>query len=107
AGNKLAAAGQENNVFQKAQRAGFAAVLVVNVAVHVTGVGKLDEFGAGIKVAVIPAGQAKAGGNTVGHFQLFVEIEQHELAGEERKAELAQRIVVRAAEGHELGFNAG
>ena len=61
AGNKLAATRKQNNIFQEAQSAGFAAVLVVDIAVDVIGVAEENQFGAGIEVAVVPARNAQAG----------------------------------------------
>ncbi len=58
---ELAAAGQQDDVLQEFQRAGFAAVLVVDLAVGVIGVGQLDQTRAGGEVAVVPALQAQAG----------------------------------------------
>lgn len=40
--NELAAAGEQNNIFEKAKSAGLAAVLIVDVAVDVVGVGEKD-----------------------------------------------------------------
>ena len=51
---KLSAAGQDDDVFQEAQRAGFAAVLIVDFAVHMIRVGELNQPRARLEIAVIP-----------------------------------------------------
>jgi hypothetical protein len=104
--DKLAAAGKQDDVFQKTQRAGTAAILVVDFAVHVIGVGKIDELGAGIEVAVVPAVEAHSGRGGRGRHRKRRQIEEHELAGVEAEAVLLERFVHGAAERHELGFNA-
>ena len=53
-GLKLPAAGQDDDVFQKAQRAGLAAILIVDFAVYVIRIGELDQPRARLEIAVIP-----------------------------------------------------
>src|SRR5260370_37248953 len=53
-GLKLSAAGQDDDVLQKTQRARFAAILVIDFAVNVIRVGELDQPRARFEVAVVP-----------------------------------------------------
>jgi len=53
-GLELAAARQQDDVLQEFKRAVARAVLVVDVAVDVVGVGQIDQLGAGLKVAIVP-----------------------------------------------------
>lgn len=106
AGDELAAAGQENNIFQEFESAGASAVLIVDFAIDMIGVGEVDELGAGIEVAVVPAFEAHAGGRAGAGFGELGEIEEHELAGVEAEALIFERGIDGAAEGHELGFDA-
>src|SRR5260370_36584599 len=59
-GPELPATGKQDDVFQKFQRAGAAAVLVVDHAIDMIRVSKIDQFGAALEVAVIPAAEAQA-----------------------------------------------
>src|ERR1700733_9450386 len=51
---KLPAAGKDDDVFQETQRARFAAVLIVYLAVDVTGICQLNESRAGLEIAMLP-----------------------------------------------------
>jgi len=106
AGDKLTAAGKQDDVFQETQRAGTAAILVVDFAVHVIGVGKIDELGARIEEAVVPTVEAHSGRGGCAWLRKRRQIEQHELASVEAEAVLLERAVHRATERHELGFDA-
>ena len=61
-GQKLAAARQQHDVAQEFHAAGFAAVLIVDFAIHVIGVGQLDQARGGFERAVGPGLEAQAGG---------------------------------------------
>src|SRR5712692_10643459 len=100
AGNELAAAGKENDVFEEAQGASAAAILVVDLAIDVIRVRQINQFGALLEEAVVPAVEAHAGGGAGPRFGIAVQVEQHELSGVELEALLAQRGVDRTAEGH-------
>src|SRR5207244_2907567 len=63
-GNKLAASRQQNNVLEKLQRPRAAAILVVDFAVHVIGIGQVNQPGARFEVAVVPASKPQATGST-------------------------------------------
>src|SRR5712692_5718026 len=52
---ELSATRQDDYVFQEAESAGLAAVLVVDFAVHMIRVGQLDQPRAGLEMAVVPA----------------------------------------------------
>src|SRR5258707_3605456 len=106
AGHELAATGKQNDVLQKFQRAGAAAVLVVDLAVDVTGVSQINQLGARLEVAVIPAVEAHARGSAGFRFVQLLQIQKHELARIEVKSLVEQGRVNGAAEGHELRFDA-
>src|SRR5579864_3189299 len=106
AGNKLSAAGKQDDVLEEAQGAGAAAVLVVDLAIDVIGVGQINQFGARLEKAVIPAIEAHARGRAGLRIGIPMQIEEHELAGVQLEALLAQGMVHRTAEGHELRFDA-
>jgi len=53
-GLELSAAGQNDDVFQESQGAGFAAILIVDFTVDVVRVCELDEPRARFKITVIP-----------------------------------------------------
>src|SRR5258708_31820515 len=59
--HKLAAARKQDDVLQEAQRTGAAAILVVDLAIHLIGLGKIDELGAWIEGAAVPAVQPHSG----------------------------------------------
>jgi len=107
AGNELAAAGKENDVFEEAQGTGAAAILVVDLAIDVIRVRQINQFGAMLEEAVVPAVEAHASGGAGPRFGIAVQVEQHELPGVELEALLAERGVDRTAEGHELRFDSG
>ena len=103
---ELAAAGEDDDVAQEAQAAGFAAILVVNFAVDFVGVGEVDKAGAGFKAAIGPAVEAKAGREG---FVVEVgcgEVEKHELAAVETEVLSEVDGIESGAKGHELGFDA-
>jgi len=104
--DKLSAARKQNNILEETQRACFAAVLVVDVAVDVICVSQVNELGAGIKVAIIPSRKAKSSGCARRRVELFVQIEQHELAGIEFETEFAQRMIDGPAKRHQLRLDA-
>src|SRR6266480_4543786 len=106
AGNELAAAWQENNIFQKTQRAGFAAVLVVDVAVHVIGVGEINQFGAGVEVTVVPAGETQASRSRDAELGGLVQVHEHELPSVKLESLFGERALDGTAEWHELCFDA-
>jgi len=104
--DELATAGKQNNVFQEFQGAVAAAVLVVDFAVDVIGVSQKNQLSAGLEIAVRPAVEAQGGGGAGFSFVDLLQIEEHELAGEEFETLVEQRGVHGAAERHELGFDA-
>src|SRR5216684_4040760 len=104
--HELPATGKQNDVLEKFQRAGAAAVLVVDLAIDVIRVGQIDQLGARFEVAVIPAVKAHARRGAGLCILLLVQIQQHELARVEVKALVEQRRVHGAAEGHQLRFDA-
>jgi len=106
-GNELAAAGEQDDVFEEAESAGAAAVLVVDFAIDVIGVGKIDELGAGLEIAVVPAADTHAVGSARAMFGGLLQVEEHELAGVKAETLVVERDVDGAAERHELGFDAG
>jgi len=81
--------------------------LIVDFAIDVIGVGKIDELRAGIEVAVVPAADAHAVGGAGAMLGSFLQVEEHELAGVETEALIVERDVDGATERHELGFDAG
>src|SRR5215472_17914331 len=103
--NKLSASGQQDNVFEKFQRPGAAAVLVVDFAVHVIRVGQVNQLGARFKVTIVPAGQPQATRSARFRFRHSVQVQKHELARVKTKAVIEERRVHGAAERHELRFN--
>src|SRR2546427_11026026 len=104
--DKLSAARKQNNIFQEAQCACFAAVLIVDVAVDVICVSQVNEFGARIKVAIIPSRKAKSSGCARRRVELFVQIEQHELAGIEFVKHVPQKMAGGAAQKQQLRVKA-
>ena len=106
AGDELAAAGQENNVFQKAQRAGLAAILVVDVTVDMVGVRQINQFGAGVEVAVVPAGKTQTGRGRDAEFGGLVQVHEHELPSVKLESLFGEGPLDGAAERHELRFDA-
>src|SRR6266404_499155 len=103
---KLAATGKQNDVFQEFQRAGAAAVLIIDFAVDVICVSQIDQLGARLEIAVVPAVEAHAGGGAGFGFVHLLQIQQHKLPRVKMKALVKERRVHRAAEGHQLGFDA-
>ena len=79
--DELSAAGQQDDVFQEFEGAGFAAVLIVDFAVDVIGVAEIDELGTGLEKAIVPAIQAHACRGVAAGGRGFVQVEEHELAG--------------------------
>ena len=53
-GLELSAAGQDDDIFQKTQGAGFAAVLIVDFAVDMICISQLNQSRARLEIAVIP-----------------------------------------------------
>src|SRR2546429_8319374 len=84
-GNKLAASRQQNNVLEKLQRPRAAAILVVDFAVHVIGIGQVNQPGARFEVAVVSASKPQGTRRTPLLFRPFLEIEEHELARGKKK----------------------
>src|SRR5882724_10352928 len=95
---KLAAAGQQNNILQKLQRAPAAPVLVVDLAIDVIRVRQVDQLGARLEVAVAPAREPHPGGGAGLCLLHLLQVQQHELPGVQAKALIEQRRVYRAAE---------
>ena len=58
-GKKLAAARQQHDVAQEFHSSGFAAVLVVDFAVHVIGVGQLNQSRRGFEGAIAPGSRRR------------------------------------------------
>src|SRR4029077_15791492 len=106
AGDELSAAGKQDDVLEEFERAGAAAILVVDFSVNVVGVAEVDEFGAGLEEAIVPAVQAHARGDADAGRRGFLQDEQHERAGEEMETLFAEGTFDRTAEGHELRFDA-
>src|SRR5712692_3498686 len=96
---ELPAARQQNNVLQKFQRAGFAAVLVVDLAVYVIGIGQVNQPGAGLEVSLLPALQPQPRNVLAARGPGAVQRQQHELSVIQLEAVLNQRGVERVAEG--------
>ena len=94
--------GQKNYVFKELQRTVACAVLIVDVAVNVIGVGEIDELGAGIKVAIIPAIQAHPGVDVRCPLLLLHQIQQHKLPRVQAESLFAQRFIDGTAERHQL-----
>jgi len=80
--------------------------LIVDLAIDVVGVGKVDELGAGLKVAVVPALEAHTGGSATARILHFGKVEKHELSREEVEALILEGRIHGTAEGHQLGFDA-
>ena len=78
-GQKLAAAGQQHDIAQKFHAAGFAAVLIVDLAVHVIGIGQLDQPRGGFECTVGPRFEAQAARKRLAAEPRFGESQQHEL----------------------------
>ena len=78
---KLATAGEQDNVLQEFQRAVPRAVLVVDVAVHVIRVRQIDQLGARLEIALVPAIEAQAGVHAGNGIAFLVQVQQHELPG--------------------------
>src|SRR5271170_4910848 len=104
--HEMAAARQQDDVFQEFQSAGAAAVLIVDFAVDVIRVGEINQLGAGLEVAVIPAVQTHPRRGSGLAFGQFLQILQHKLAGIEAEALFTERDLHWSAEGHKLCFNA-
>src|SRR5882672_3951790 len=97
---KLTAAGQQNDVFQKLQRARAAPVLVIDLAIDVIRVSQIDQLGTRLEVAVIPAVEAHASRSFGIRLVRLMQIQEHELTRVEVKSLVEQRRVHRAAKGH-------
>ena len=103
---KLAAAGEQDDVLQEFQRAVPSAVLVVDVAVDVIRVGEVNQLGARLEVALVPAVEPQAGVHAGDGVALLLQVEQHELPCVQPETLVAQRGIHRPAEGHKLRFDA-
>src|SRR6266704_728323 len=90
--HELAAAGEQDDVLQEFQGPGAAAVLVVDLAIDVIRVGQIDQFGARLEITVVPTRETHAVGGARLGLRHFLEVEE--------------RGVHRAAERHELSFDA-
>src|SRR4029077_1046418 len=88
------------------QRTGAAAILIVYFSVDVVCIRQINQFGAGLEVAIIPAVQAHAGRTPWLRLGKLLQVLEHKLAGVEAEALLAQRDLHRSAERHELCLNA-
>src|SRR5258708_8955834 len=66
---------------------------------------QVNQTGAGIEEAVVPALEPQAGRHRLRDQARFGNGEEHELAGEKAKALVPKRLVHRATEGHELRFD--
>src|SRR5882762_1132118 len=103
--DELAATRKKDDVLEEAQRAGSAAILIVDFTIDVIRVRQINQFCARLEEAIIPAVHAHARGYARRVLGIvLVQIEQHKLAGIEPEALVAQRIVDRAAERHKLRF---
>ncbi len=90
-GLELSTSGQDDDVLQKSQSAGFAAVLVIDFTIDVICIGELDQPRAGFEVAVVPSFEdqprARALSNKPGNDVLYRAVclrerHEHELARE-------------------------
>ena len=59
-GLELPAAGQDDDVFQKAQRSRFAAILIVDFTVNMVCIRQLDQPGARLEIPVVPPARGSA-----------------------------------------------
>jgi hypothetical protein len=75
-------------------------------AINVIRIGQVDQLGARLHVAVIPAIQAHAGVDAGRTFGLLQQVEEHELPRVQPETLVAQRVFHGSAERHELGFDA-
>src|SRR5262249_16279289 len=57
-GHEIAATRKQDDVLEKAQRAGLAPVLIVDFAIDMIGVCQVDQPGARIEIAVVPPREA-------------------------------------------------
>jgi len=104
-GQELPAAGQQHDVAEEFHSSGFGAVLVVDVAVDVIGVGQLDQPRRGFEGAIVPGLETQAAGNLLGVETRFVERQQHELAVVQFEILRQENRIELSAEGHQLGFD--
>src|SRR5260370_29264840 len=58
--HELAATGKQDDVLEKFQGAGAAAILVIDFSIHVIRVSQIDQLGARLEIAVIPAVEPQA-----------------------------------------------
>lgn len=105
-GEKLSAAGKQNDVAKEPHAARFGSVLVVDFGIDVPGIGDLDEARGGIEVVVRPGLDPQAAGESFVGESRFVNVQQHELASVEAKVLREESGIEPCAEGHELGFDA-
>jgi len=105
-GLKLSATGQQDDVLKKLQSTVPRTVLIVDVAVDVIRVSEINQLGAWLKVAVVPAVKPQSRISGWGGLLMLREVEQHELACVQAKSLVAESRVDRATERHELRFDA-
>src|SRR5712671_3327075 len=65
-GYKLAATRKKDDVLEEAQRAGSAAILIIDLAIDVIRVGQINQFCARLEKAIVPAVHAHARGSSAG-----------------------------------------
>ncbi len=105
-GDELSTTRKKDDVLEKFESAGAAAVLIVDFAIDVVGVGQVNEFGAGFEVAIVPAVQTPAVETRRTGFGGALQIEKHKLSSVEAEALFAKGSVDGPAEGHQLSLDA-
>src|SRR2546425_6655950 len=103
---ELAASGKQNDVLQKLERATARAVLVVDLAVDVIGISQINQFGARLEIAVVPALKTERGREPGGLLPRGIELQEHELALVQPETLLTERFFDGSSEGHELSLDA-
>jgi len=103
---KLAATRKQDDVAEEFCGADFGAVLVVDFAVDVIGVGALNEMGARFEAFVGPGFETQAILRLRAEWRARGKFEKHELAAAKTEVLLFKGGVERSAERHELGLNA-
>lgn len=105
-GKELTAAGQQHDIAQEFQAARFAAILVVDLAVDVIGVGELNQTGSSFEGAVVPGLDAQTIGKRFSAQNRVRERQKHELARMKPEMLGEKGGIEFAAERHQLGFDA-
>ena len=97
--------GKQHDIAQEFHAAGFAAVLIVDFAVHVIGIRQLDQPRGGFECTVGPGLEAQAGGKRRAAELGVGERQQHELPRVQLEILREENGIELGAEGHQLRFD--